>query len=176
MRMEIIQRSVGITFMSITLTLATGCDTPGGGAVGGAAVGAGLGALIGAATGNAGRGAIIGAALGGISGGIIGEINAQQKAKLQQSSPQTLQTIQHNDQAVAAAKKDAANPAPQNLTPLTADDIKALAAAGVKNEVIINEIKTSKTVYTQQDIDAVQQANPAVDASVIDVMKTTKAS
>lgn len=162
--------------MSITLTFATGCDTPGGGALGGAAIGAGLGAIVGAATGNVQRGAIIGAALGGISGGIIGQINAEQKAKLQQNSPQTLQTIQHNDQAVATAKKDPAKPAPQNLTPLTVDDIKALAGAGVKNQVIIDEIKTSKSVYTQQDIDAAQQANPAVDASVIECMKNTKAT
>jgi predicted lipid-binding transport protein (Tim44 family) len=174
--MTVIHRGIGIGFMSIILTLATGCNTPGGGAVGGAAIGAGLGAIIGAATGNVGRGALIGAALGGISGGIIGEINREQRAKLQQNSPQTLQTIQHNDEAVAAAKKDPAKPAPQNLTPLTVDDIKALAAAGVKNDVIIAEIKTSQTAYTQQDLDAAQQANPAVDQIVIDAMKANKAS
>lgn len=139
MRMIVIQRAIGIGFIAMTLTFTTGCDTPGGGAVGGAAIGAGLGAIVGAATGNVGRGAIIGAAIGGISGGIVGQINAEQKAKLNQNSPQTLQTIQHNDQAVAAAKNDPAKPVPQNLPPLTVDDIKALAGAGVKNQVIIDD-------------------------------------
>jgi hypothetical protein len=121
-------------------------------------------------------GAAIGLAAGSVTGAIIGHINEEQRAKLQQQSPQTLQTIQHNDDAVAAAKKDPAQPAPQNLTPLSVDDIKALASAGVKPDVIIAEIGTSKTVYSQTDIDAAQQASPALDPTVIEAMKKTKTS
>jgi hypothetical protein len=56
------------------------------------------------------------------------------------------------------------------------EDIKALAAAGVKPDVIIEEIGKSKSVYSQQDIAAVQQATPPVDPRVIEFMKKTKPS
>ena len=173
--MNFVQRTIGVTIISAALAVTTGCDTTTG-ALSGAGVGAGLGAIIGGATGHPEMGAAIGLAAGTVTGAIIGHINEEQRAKLQQQSPQTLQTIQHNDDAVAAAKKDPAQPAPQDLKPLTVDDIKALTAAGVKSDVIIAEIGTSKTVYTQQDIDTAQQASPAVDPTIIDCMKKTKTS
>ncbi len=170
-----IQRTFELAILSTALAMTTGCDTTTG-ALSGAAVGGGLGAIIGGATGHPRLGAAIGLAAGSVTGAIIGHINEEQRAKLRQQSPQTLQTIQHNDDAVAAAKQDPARPAPQNFTPLTVDDLKALAAAGVKSDVIIAEIGTSKTVYTQTDIDAAQQANPTLDPAVIDCMKKTKTS
>jgi hypothetical protein len=59
----------------------------------------------------------------------------------------------------------------QGLIPLSVDDVKALASAGVKADVIIKEIENSKAVYSPQDVAAAQQANPPVDPSVIDCMK-----
>ena len=50
------------------------------------------------------------------------------------------------------------------------DDIKALAAAGVKKEAITHEIEISQSKYGPQDIAAAQQAN--VDPAVIECMKS----
>jgi len=172
------------------LLLVSGCDT-GTGALSGAAIGAGLGAIVGHATGNTEAGAAIGAGLGAMTGAIIGHINAQQQAQLQQQSPQTLATIKHNDE-VAQQQQSAPSqtpspqaqtspgqsppPATEALIPLTVDDIKALDSAGVKKDVIIAEIGKSKSVYTPQDIAALQQSNPNIDPAVIDCMKKTNPS
>ena len=65
-------------------------------------------------------------------------------------------------------------PSAQGVTPLSVDDIKALASAGVKKDVIIAEIQKSKAAFTQQDILQLQQATPPVDPAVIDYIKTGK--
>ena len=52
----------------------------------------------------------------------------------------------------------------------TVDDIKALTGAGVKDEVVIAEIKTSDSKFSQQDITELQQAS--VSSKVIDFIKT----
>lgn len=208
--MKLTQRTAGLTLVSVGLVLATGCNTSTGAFTGGA-VGGVLGGVIGHATGNTRAGILIGAASGAVAGGIIGHLNAQQQARLRQQSPQTLATIQHNDEVL---RQQAAQPQPvssppqpvpaqpqiqpeqpqpsntappqgqpqpdsaqtqnSNLIPLTVEDVKALAAAGVKPEVIIDEIGKSKSVYSQQDIAMAQQANPPVDPSVLDFMKKTK--
>ena len=74
-------------------------------------------------------------------------------------------------QPAPAQTQSAAAPA-QNLayTPLTVADIKALVGAGVKDEVVITEIKTSNSKFTPQDIAELQQAG--VSAKVIDFIKT----
>ena len=58
-----------------------------------------------------------------------------------------------------------------SLSPLTVEDIKALTAAGVANDVIIEDMGESKAVYSPADITAVQQANPPVDQAVIHYMQ-----
>jgi hypothetical protein len=50
------------------------------------------------------------------------------------------------------------------------DDIKALAAAGVKPEAISKEIEISQSKFSPQDIAAAQQAN--IDTAVIECMKS----
>ena len=186
--MKIMFRTFGVAVMSVAVMLTTGCVAPNGtpdNTGTGALIGGAFGALIGAAAdrGHPGAGALIGAAAGIITGAIAGhiadQINAQQRAQLQQQSPQTLQTIQHNDQIVqqqqqATATPPSGQPAPaaEAPTPLTVDDIKALAAAGVNNDYIIQEIGDSKAVYSPADIAAAQQANPPVNQAVIDCMKS----
>jgi hypothetical protein len=100
--------------------------------------------------------------------------------------PQTYQTIQNNE-AVAQQQQHAASQAPQpaasgspssssteqsSMVPLTLNDIKALTAAGVKPDVIKKEIDMSQSKFTSQDVAAAQQANPPIDASVIEDMKS----
>jgi len=202
--MQFVKRSIGVAVLTGMFLANNGCDTTSGALTGGA-VGAGLGVLADPRHGL--RGALIGGAVGAVTGAIIGHINEEQRARLQQQSPQTWETIQHNDQ-VAAANPNAVNaaaaptvvqppqpaqpvypgqpvpppqptpvqpPAPssQTLTPLTVDDIKAMASSGIKSDVIIGEIQTSKTVYTAQDIATVQAAMPPIDPAVIDCMKKT---
>ncbi len=62
--------------------------------------------------------------------------------------------------------------ADQNVVPLTLEDIKALATAGVKPDVIIKEIENSKAVFGPQDIAAAEQTNPPMAASILDFMKS----
>jgi predicted lipid-binding transport protein (Tim44 family) len=171
--------------------LMTGCVTPDGtpnNTASGALIGGALGALTGAAAGgrhHGGQDALVGAAIGVFAGAVIGNvmdrINDEQRAKLQQTSPQTLQTIQHNDQVAqqpSAPPPTSGQPAPpaEAATPLKVDDIKALTAAGVKPEAIINAIKESKPAsYSAAEIQAAEQANPPVDPSVIAYMKNPTA-
>jgi outer membrane lipoprotein SlyB len=189
--MKIRYRTIGVAVVSLGLVLTTGCENPNGtqnntgtGALAGGAFGAFAGALAGGRH-HALEGALIGAAAGAITGALIGNmIDREQQQRLQQQSPQTLQTIQHNDavyqqqQHAAQAQPpgqapQAQTPAPpaEALTPLTVDDIKALDAAGVKKDVIIAEIGRSKSVYTQADITALQQSNPNIDPAIIKCMK-----
>ena len=56
-------------------------------------------------------------------------------------------------------------------TPLTVEDIISLTAAGVANDVIIEDMEKSGAVYSPADITAVQQVNPPVDLAVIHYMK-----
>jgi predicted flap endonuclease-1-like 5' DNA nuclease len=169
--------------VSAALALTSGCDTAGNGAAAGGVFGGALGSAIGIATGHPELGAAIGVAAGMTAGAIIGSINEQQRAQLQAQSPQTLQAIQHNDavyqqqQQATKAQSQGQTPPPVDApTPLTVDDIKAMVSAGIKNEAIVAEIGVSKSVYTQADISALQQANPNVDPSVIDCMKKTISS
>ncbi|HUC85669.1 MAG TPA: glycine zipper family protein [Candidatus Acidoferrales bacterium] len=193
--MKATHRIFGTTVACLPLLL-TGCTNPDGtqnNTASGALIGGALGALTGAAVGGPRHGAqdaLIGAAAGVAAGLVVGSvmdhIDAEQRARLQQTSPQTLQTLQHNDQmaqqspppATASASDSTgapAQPAADAPTPLKVDDIKAMTSAGIKPQSIIDAIKQSKTTYTPADIDAAQQASPPVDPSVIAYMKNPTA-
>ena len=116
--------------------------------------------------------------------GVMDQLNAQQKAQLQQNSPDTYAVIEHNDavakQQAAAANQKPGSAAPPAATaddakpaPLTVDNIKAMIKAGIKSDAIIAEIGESKSRYTQQDIDTLKSGQPDVDAAIIDEMKKT---
>jgi TPR repeat protein len=65
---------------------------------------------------------------------------------------------------------------PASGSQMTVDEIKALTAAGVKPDAIIQAIKESKAAgYSPSDIQAAQQANPPVDPAVIAYMKNPAA-
>lgn len=184
--MKILYRTIGVAVVSVALVLTTGCVNPDGtpnntgmGALLGGATGAITGAAIGGSR-HGGQDALIGTVAGVVAGAIMGNIvdhiNADQRAQLQQQSPQTLQTIQHNDeviqhqQAQAPPGQTTPSQTTETLTPLTVDDIKALAGVGVKPGVITAEIDKSQSKYSAQDIAEVQQAN--VDPSVIECMRS----
>ncbi|HUJ11774.1 MAG TPA: glycine zipper domain-containing protein [Verrucomicrobiae bacterium] len=153
--------SVGLAVMLIGFGL-TGCETPegqpdrtAGGALAGGAIGAGSGAIIGSASGHAGEGALIGGAIGALTGGIIGHsMDQAQRETLERQSPQTLQRVEQGQ-------------------PLGLADIKALAKAGVSDEVIISQIRNSGTVYRLTTAEIIDLKDSGVSERVIDFMINT---
>lgn len=174
-------------------------DNTGTGALMGGAFGAMIGAV--ADRGHPGAGALIGGAAGLVAGGLIGHtMDEQQQRQLQQQSPDTYYKIQNNDAAYAGGPPPpppagepapAAAPAPATpdassapaaapaasapaaaMQPLSLDDIKALASAGVKADAINKEIEISQSKFTAQDIAAAKQATPPVDPAVIACMQS----
>jgi len=192
-----IMRNVTLAGLCLQLLFTSGCVNPDGTVNNtgtGALIGGTMGALIGAAAGgrHAGEAALIGGAAGLFAGALVGSaIDQRQREYLRAYYPQTYQTIQYNDSVAQQQQHAASQPPPpqptqptssgsppassteqSGMVPLTLNDIKALTAAGVKADVIKKEIDVSQSKFTSQDIAAAQQANPPIDASVIDDMKS----
>jgi len=142
--------------------LAAACQTPdgqtdrtAGGALAGGAIGAGTGAIIGSQSGHAGEGALIGGAIGAATGAIIGNsIDQSQRERVQQQNPQTMKRV------------DAGQP-------LGLADIKALARAGVSDDIIISQIRNSRTVYRLSTAEIIDLKDAGVSNRVIDFMINT---
>jgi surface antigen len=128
---------------------ATGCQSPSHaeeGALLGGLGGAGVGALVGNAVGKTGAGAAIGAGVGALSGAAIGngmdEVEARNRALIEQKIQRRL----------AGA--------------VTIEDVLAMRAAGVADDVIITHIRYHGMAreLTAQDLIALQQQglSPAV--------------
>jgi len=151
-----------VTVVAAPLVFGAGCYTPEGrpdntatGALTGGAIGAGTGAIIGAASHNAGAGALIGGAIGALTGGIIGNsIDQQQRARLQEQAPETWQRVEQGQ-------------------PLGLADIKALAKAGVSDEVIISQIRNSGEAYHLSTAEIIDLKDSGVSERVIDFMINT---
>lgn len=144
--------------LGVSTVVLTGCQYPNGepnNTGTGALIGAGAGALMGAAIGgprNGGAGALIGAAAGAITGGLIGNsIDQEQAAELRAQAPQTYVRVQQGQ-------------------PLSLSDIKALAQAKVSDEVIINQIRNSHTVFHLSTTDIIDLHNSGVSENVINFM------
>lgn len=182
--MNKIYQTIGVVLVSMELILTTGCVNPDGtqnNTGTGALIGGAFGALVGAASGGkyaAGR-AAIGALAGAVAGGLIGNmIDQQQRERLKEQSPQTWQTIQHNEAVVQQQQQAPQTPTQGQVqptevpTPLTVDDVKALTLAGVKPEAIAKEIEISQSKFSQADITAAQQITPSIDPAVIKCMQS----
>ena len=151
-----------LVFASATLAVVlTGCVNPDGTqnyTGSGALIGAGSGALIGGANGRGGEGALVGAAIGLLAGGLIGNaIDQDQQARLRAQSPQTYVRVEQGQ-------------------PLGVADVKALAAAGVGDDVIISQIRNSRTVYHLSAADIIDLRDAGVSNPVIDFMINTPGS
>jgi outer membrane lipoprotein SlyB len=139
----------------------TGCETPEGtpdntgtGALMGGAIGAISGAAIGGPR-NSGEGALIGAAAGVIAGGLMGhQIDQQQQAQLRAQAPQTYVRVEQGQ-------------------PLGIADIKAMARAGVADDVIISQIISSHTVFRLNAADVIDLHNSGVSDRVVNYMINT---
>ena len=151
-----------LVFASATLAVVlTGCVNPNGtqnNTGSGALIGAGTGALIGGANGRGGEGALVGAAIGLLAGGLIGNaIDQDQQTRLRTQSPQTYARVEQGQ-------------------PLSVADVKALAGAGISDNVIISQIRNSHTVYHLSAADIIDLRNAGVSNPVIDFMINTPAS
>jgi uncharacterized protein YcfJ len=151
-----------ICSIAAAVLLTVGCETPEGrtdrtatGALAGGALGAGTGAIIGSQGGHAGEGALIGGAIGLLTGGIIGRsMDQQQHETLARESPQTVQRIEQGQ-------------------PLGLADIKALARAGVSDDVIVSQIRNSRVVYRLTTAEIIDLNDAGVSNRVIDFMINT---
>jgi outer membrane lipoprotein SlyB len=114
--------------------LLSGCVNPDGSpnnTGSGALIGGAFGAFTGAAIGgrHGGPDALFGAAAGALAGGLIGNsVDREQTARLQAQAPRTYERI---DQG----------------SPLSLADVKALAQAGISEDVIKSQIQSSRTVF-----------------------------
>src|SRR5665213_1258982 len=141
--------------------LLSGCVNPDGSpnnTGSGALIGGAFGALTGAAIGGRGHGgpdALIGAAAGALAGGLIGNsADREQEARLKAEAPQTYERV---DQGA----------------PLSLADVKALAKAGITEDVIINQIKNSRTVFHLSAADIIDLRDAGVSDKIVDYMINT---
>lgn len=118
----------------------------------GGALGAGTGALIGSASGHAGKGALIGGAVGALGGALVG--NDADKQEKRQAEAQ-----------LAAAQ--------QVRGSLSLPDVISMSQQHVNDAVIINQIRSSGTVYNLNASDVEYlKANGVSDAVVMEMQST----
>ncbi|MEI8290033.1 MAG: YXWGXW repeat-containing protein [Verrucomicrobiota bacterium] len=144
--------------------LLSGCVNPDGSqnnTGSGALIGGAFGALTGAAIGgrhHGGQDALIGAAAGALAGGLIGNAaDREQAARLRAQAPQTYTRV---DQGA----------------PLSIADVKALAKAGISEDVIINQIHNSRTIFHLSAADIIDLRDAGVSNKVVNYMIDTPAS
>lgn len=134
--------------------LCVGCETK---TQTGALAGAGAGALAGGLLGG-GTGAVIGGAVGAAGGALVGAaLDAQDRKKMQENSPQTLQRIDNHQQ-------------------LYPSDIEAMAKNGLSDEVIISQIQATKSVFHLTSDQIISLKHAGVSDKVIDYMIHTGSS
>jgi outer membrane lipoprotein SlyB len=160
MKMNVKQYSLIWTLAGSSVLL-SGCVNPDGtqnNTGTGVLVGSAFGALTGAAIGghrHGGEDALFGAAAGALAGGLIGNAaDREQEARLKAEAPQTYQKV---DQG----------------TPLSVEDVKALAKAGISEDVIITQIKSSRTVYHLNSTDIIDLRDAGVTDKVVNFMINT---
>jgi hypothetical protein len=141
-------------------SLLAGCVSPNGNPdyIGsGALIGGASGAAIGAAAdrANPGAGALIGGAAGLITGGLIGHGMDQQAAAQRAGQPPPTVVV-----------------APQGR-PLSIADIKAMAKAGVGDDIIINQINNTRSVYNLDANTIIDLKTAGVSDKVITCMMNT---
>jgi len=138
-----------------------GCETPEGtpyragtGALIGTGIGAASGALI-AGGHHSAEGALIGGALGAITGGLIGQsMDQEERARLRAQAPQTYARVEQGQ-------------------PLGLADVKAMAKAGLSDDVIISQIRNTHTVYRLGAGDIIDLRDCGASERVLEFMINT---
>ncbi len=149
----------GYLLMVAVLGISTsGCTSPSGRpdyTASGALAGGATGAIIGSTARQPGPAPLVGAAMGAVVGGLIGhEMDQDQEAQLRAQAPQTLQRVEQSQ-------------------PLTVADVKSLVKAGISDDLVISQIRNSRTVYHLNTADIVDLKNSGVSEKIIDFMINT---
>jgi len=122
----------------------------------GALAGGATGAIVGSMARHPGPGALVGGAVGAVVGGLIGHgMDQEQEARLRAQAPKTMQRIDQGQ-------------------PLTVLDVKSLTKAGISDDLIISQIRNSRTVYYLTTADIINLKNAGVSERVIDFMINTR--
>ena len=153
------KRAIVVVMSCLTTAVwVTGCISPAGRpdyTASGALAGGATGAIVGSMARNPGAGALVGGAVGAVVGGLIGHgMDQAQEAQLRAQAPQTLQRVEQSQ-------------------PLTLADGKALAKAGVSDDLVIGQIRNSRTVYHLNAADIIDLKNSGVSERIIDFMINT---
>ncbi len=134
-----------------------GCTSPSGRTdytASGALAGGATGAIVGSTARQPGA-PLVGAAVGAVVGGLIGHgMDQEQEAQLRAQAPLTLQRVEQSQ-------------------PLTVVDVKALVKAGISDDLVISQIRNSRTVYHLTTADIIDLKNSGVSEKVIDFMINT---
>lgn len=121
----------------------------------GALAGAGIGAVGGALITGAGAGALIGAGVGAAGGALVGAVlDESDRRSLDRESPSTIRKIDRGEQ-------------------LSTDDIKKMTKAGISDDVIISQIKATKSVFYLSSADIIDLKKAGVSQRVINEMIQT---
>lgn len=150
------------TFMALAGLLA-GCVGPNGQpnyTGSGALIGGASGAAIGAAADrrNPGAGALIGGAAGLITGGLIGNSMDQQAAAQRAAQPPPTVVVAPQHQLLSIA------------------DVKMMAKSGVSDDLIINQIINTHSVYNLDANDIIDLKTAGVSDKVMTYMMNTSAN
>jgi outer membrane lipoprotein SlyB len=151
--------SIGLCLLGAAVVL-TGCETPygtpdrtGTGALAGGAIGAFSGAVLGGR--HAGEGALIGGAIGAITGGLIGHsMDQEEQERLRAEAPETYVRVEQRE-------------------PLAVADVKAMVASHVSDDVIIDQVQSTHSVYHLSAADIIDLHNAGVSEKVIQYMINT---
>lgn len=149
------RRAEWFRFLLVVIGLLPACATPSGqpdNTASGAVIGGATGAVVGGAAAGA---PIAGALVGAVAGGIVGHgLDQAQEARLKAQAPQTMTRVEQGE-------------------PLTTEDVKAMAKAKIGDDLIISQIRNSRTIYHLKTTDIVALKNAGVSESVIDFMINT---
>ena len=152
------KRIIVLMVVSIFGLSMAGCYSPQGRpdyTASGALAGGATGAMIGSMGRRSGPGAFVGGAVGALVGGLIGHgMDQEQEAQLRARAPQTMQRVEQGQ-------------------PLTVSDVRALAQAGISDDLVISQIRNSRTVYHLTTADIIALKNAGVSERVIDFMINT---
>lgn len=147
-----------VLIFATSAVVLTGCQYPNGEpnyTGSGALIGAGTGALIGGANGRGGNGSLVGAAIGAVAGTLIGNaMDEDQRERLRARAPQTYVRVEQGQ-------------------PLSVADVKAMAQAGVSEEIILAQVRNSRTVYRLSASDIIDLHGAGVSDRIIDFMINT---
>jgi len=121
----------------------------------GALAGGATGAVLGSLARHPGPGALVGGAVGAVVGGLIGHgMDQAQEEQLRAQAPKTLQRVEEGQ-------------------PLTVMDVQALVKAGISDDLIISQIRNSRTIYHLTTADIIALKNAGVSERIIDFMINT---